>query len=400
MARHPPAGLLLIALSGVFYAASNATAKLAMRAGAPVFCVTAGRGLVMTLIAVSNMIVMRARGKHPLPVRHWLGSTCSQRGWLVLRGCCGATTVLLSLASLEHLSVGDANALTFTWPLFSVAFASCLLGERLRAVEAVGLVGAVGGSVVVARPPVIFGGADADAPSALGVALALASAVGVALTVCLIRKLVSAIRIHWTVVLLYQTIAQSVLSPLAMLALGQRAVLNPTIAVHVVLTGLLAAVHQTALTIGLGAERIGPAAAVQSTFVLASFILQPLLTPEDTVHGLSVAGAGVITASVVLVLTHMAPPAAECATAASSTRPSMPSRLRLGARSGPRAGRDGALMAACNGAPSSSDGRCERVPAPRAGSGGAEVPFSEPNDAARQAKAAGERGNACCLMKL
>ena len=63
MARLPPTGLLLIAMSGVFYAASNAAAKLAMRAGAPVFFVTAGRGVVMTASALTNKADAGAGGR-------------------------------------------------------------------------------------------------------------------------------------------------------------------------------------------------------------------------------------------------------------------------------------------------------------------------------------------------
>ena len=78
--------------------------------------------------------------------------------------------------------------------------------------------------------------------------------------------------------------------------------MTPPILGYSLLCGALASMHQMLLTKGLAKERVGPAAAMQSTFVLASFLLQLIVTPDDHLAPLSLCGALVIVASVVLIL--------------------------------------------------------------------------------------------------
>lgn len=104
-------------------------------------------------------------------------------------------------------------------------------------------------------------------------------------------------------VLVWQTIAQVTLSPLAMLVLGHASNVTAGIIGYSILTGALASVHQILLTKGLARERVGPASAMQSTMVLASFGLQAALTPDDVLEPLAVVGALAIAASVAVILT-------------------------------------------------------------------------------------------------
>ena len=211
------------------------------------------------------------------------------------------STVLLSFASLRYLSISDANALNFTWPVFALLASIVVLGEGARRAEVVGLAGAVVSSVCVARPSFIFGRALLAAPiSPVGVLLSLAGAMLQGVTVVLIRKLVKSV--HWTVVLIWQTLGQSVMSPIAMGVLGSAFVISRPIIGYSLATGALASVHQILLTKGLAKERVGAASAVQSTFVLSSFALQLTLTPEDVLEPVAVVGALGIIASVALIL--------------------------------------------------------------------------------------------------
>ena len=313
-------GMLFVAASGVCFAAQSATGKLAMQAGAPPFFLVAIRGTVMTLVAVASMLILRACRAHPLPVRHWLGVDWQQRRWLVLRGCFGSTSVCLSFASLHFLPISDANALTFTWPAFALVASWLLLRERTRVIEIVGLAGTFAGTILVARPTMLFGAREvALPPSAVpGVLFALIGACTTGITIVLIRKLVKSL--HWTVVLIYQTIGQMLLAPIAMLCLGTPPVLTPTILAYGVATGALASVHQILLAKGLALTRVGPAGATQSTYVLASFGLQAVVTPADALEPISVAGALIIVAAVSVILGCKKPPApAALATTATGT---------------------------------------------------------------------------------
>lgn len=174
----PSVGLWMVGASGIFFAASNAVGKLSIEMGASAFQVTAVRGTVMLSVVVAAKLVLRARGSHPLPVRHWLGVSCPQVRLLLARAACGSASVMLSFGSLQFLPIADANALCFLWPVFALIASACLLREGVRKVEAIGLVGAIAGSVCVARPSFLFGGALVTQPiSPIGVVLALGAAV-------------------------------------------------------------------------------------------------------------------------------------------------------------------------------------------------------------------------------
>ena len=160
----------------------------------------------MLLSTLSTMFILRARGMHPEPVANWLGVSWPQRGWLLLRAVVGTVTVGLNIASLHFLSLSDANALNFTWPVFALLVSFAVLGERVRRIELVGLVGTVAGSVLVARPTFLFGEASTGPVDPAGVAIALIGACTMGWTVVLIRKLAG--QIHWTIVVLYQCIGQ------------------------------------------------------------------------------------------------------------------------------------------------------------------------------------------------
>ena len=132
---HSSAGRWMVGASGILYAGSTATAKQAMKYGAPTFQLLFIRGSVMLLVTLLSMLTLHARGEHPMPVRHWLGVTWSQRRWLLARAVVGTTTVGLNIASLQYLVISDANALNFTWPVFAVLVSFAVLGESVRRLQ-------------------------------------------------------------------------------------------------------------------------------------------------------------------------------------------------------------------------------------------------------------------------
>ena len=85
--------------------------------------------------------------------------------------------------------------------------------------------------------------------------------------------------------------------------LGRAWHLPDSVALPVMIFGGSAAfLAQMLLTVGLSMERVGPASAMRSVNVLASFVLQRVVTPNEPVQPLSVLGALIISGSVVAIL--------------------------------------------------------------------------------------------------
>jgi drug/metabolite transporter (DMT)-like permease len=234
------------------------------------------------------------------------------RRLLLLRACCGTSSIILTFSALKLLSISDASALTFTWPAFALVASYIVLCEGARRIEIAGVLGTVVGSMLVARPQFLtpHGQAPQSLPlplpptqrpaDPLGVVLALLGACLAGVTIVLIRKLVG--QTHWSVVLLYQSMGQTLVAPLAMVVAKQ----SPSFQVEAVgwacVTGLLAFCHQVLLTKGLAKSRVGPVAAVQSTFVLSSFALQLVATPMDALGPMSMLGSLLIVLSIGAIL--------------------------------------------------------------------------------------------------
>ncbi len=99
----------------------------------------------------------------------------SRRPLLWLRGLFGFCGVSCSFYSVIHLPLAEATLLQFTHPLFTVALAALLLGERIERGVLLGVPLSVLGVLVVVRPAAIFGGVSAPL-DAFAVSVAIAGA--------------------------------------------------------------------------------------------------------------------------------------------------------------------------------------------------------------------------------
>lgn len=296
------APLGLVGLSGVLFAIQSSCLKIVHAHGFGALEFVAVRGLTQFVLTAASFLLLHARGTHPLPVRHWLGVTCSQRLWLLLRACMGFGGIAFYMLSLERLPMGDASALGFVAPIVSTSVAWLTMGEQCPGRTEMGaLFGTIVGIVFVARPPALFGDHATGSADAAGVAFALASALTAGLALVLIRKLAKSL--HWTVVLIYQAMGQAVFAGLAMPLVGRawRAPDSLNLLV-MVLGGSAAFLAQISLTVGLSTERVGPASAMRSVNVLAAFCFQFVITPYEPVQPLSVFGSLIITGSIVAVM--------------------------------------------------------------------------------------------------
>lgn len=88
-------------------------------------------------------------------------------GLLLLRSVCGTIGILGNFYAVDRLLLADANMLNKLSPFFTVVFSYLILKEKIRPLQAVGLVAAFGGSLLIVKPSFDF---SQMLPSLVGVA--------------------------------------------------------------------------------------------------------------------------------------------------------------------------------------------------------------------------------------
>lgn len=288
-----PGPSFLIFASGLLFAMQGATVKFVVPTGVGALEAIFVRGFIQLIGSAGFLALGRGRADA-------LATAWRLKWWLLLRGLIGYGGIFGGFMALERISLGDAAALGFVAPCISSVVAWLALGERTTAPEVMGVVGAALGIVLIARPPALFG-VSAEPISVSGMLLALFGASCAGLVIVLLRKLAQ--QIDWPVVLLAQAIGQVALAyPCALLLDRPWQVPRwPDVWLAMVGGGLCALAGQVAVTVGLKGTRVGPASALRTSNVLMSFFMQLVVTPDETPHPLSIAGAAVVAGSCVLV---------------------------------------------------------------------------------------------------
>lgn len=155
-------GARFMLASAAAFAGMTAAAKL-VGARLPLFEIV----FVRAALSVLATLVLLRRARVPA-----LGS---RRPLLWLRGLFGFAGVSCSFYAVIHLPLAEATLLQFTHPLFTLALAALVLGERIERGVLLGVPLAVLGVLIVVRPAALFGGAAAPL-DAFAVAVALAGA--------------------------------------------------------------------------------------------------------------------------------------------------------------------------------------------------------------------------------
>ena len=156
----PVSGARLMLASAAAFAGMTAAAKL-LGARLPVFEIVFVRAALSVL---ATLWLARRAGVPALGTR---------RPLLWLRGLFGFAGVSCSFYAVIHLPLAEATLLQFTHPLFTVALAALLLGERVERATLLGVPLALLGLLLVVRPSALFGGASAELDAfAAGVAIA------------------------------------------------------------------------------------------------------------------------------------------------------------------------------------------------------------------------------------
>jgi drug/metabolite transporter (DMT)-like permease len=152
------------------FTVNSALVKLLTAQGLDVFQIAFARALFSFALVV------------PFLLRAGPGALKTRRpGLHSLRAFAGAGAMLCGFYAVGRLHLADFTALTFTQPLFVTLLAVVLLGEVVRWRRWLATAVGFAGVLIMVRP-----GASAFDPAAL---MALASAGGIALAVCLVKRL-------------------------------------------------------------------------------------------------------------------------------------------------------------------------------------------------------------------
>jgi drug/metabolite transporter (DMT)-like permease len=196
---------------------------------------------------------------------------------LFMRSFVGFGSIAFSFLAVELIPIGDEVVLVMLSPLMASILSYFILGEAWRLPELCGTILSLVGAVMVAKPPVLFGGSEHhDATFYRGVAYALTSACCAAMAFIFVRILGTTAKMPWANVVFSQAIGQIVLAIPGLYIFGQTLTLNisPYVASLLLLGGVIGAWSQILMTIGMQREKSAAATAMRMSDVAFGFIWQ------------------------------------------------------------------------------------------------------------------------------
>ena len=143
--NHMPVGWFLAIISGLLFTTNNFFVKLLKMDAAEVLLV---RSALKTIVLG---LVLSAPGAPSL-----LPSTWPDRVFTWLQGICSGVRLLLQLACLQYLPLGDALTLIFTEPLWTVVASKLVLGTRIGAWKFCFAAILLTGMLLCVQPPFLF----------------------------------------------------------------------------------------------------------------------------------------------------------------------------------------------------------------------------------------------------
>ena len=232
------------------------------------------------------------------------GDTNFVRLMLFLRGFLGFGGIAFSFLAVELIPIGDATVLTMLSPLLASILGFFILGEPWRLPEFFATVVSLIGAVMVAKPPFIFGGGETDSSEFYkGVCYALAASVFASFAYIIVRILGTTAKMPWSNVCFAQAIAQIVMAIPSMYIFGQHLAFDVTLLQWCMLItgGLIGAISQILMTIGMQREKSAAATAMRMSDVAFGFVWQVAFT-SDPLSLLSLAGAVLVTCSILIIV--------------------------------------------------------------------------------------------------
>ncbi len=250
-ARQVPLGLRYMVGAAFFFSVMSLFVKLA------------GQGLPSMQIVLARYVVMLA-ATHVMLRRAGLSAAGTDRRALVGRSVSGFVALSLFYYAITELPLGDVTTLQYTSPMWTALIAAYFLRERSGRVVWLGMAASIGGTLLVAKPALLFGGASLPG---VAVAAALVSAVLSGVAYVFVRKLRATdhplVVIYW-----FSAIGLALTLPLALPILE-----TPTPAewAYLLVVGAATQTAQVFLTRGLHLEAAGRATAVGYLQIVFAF---------------------------------------------------------------------------------------------------------------------------------
>lgn len=189
-------------------------------ASVPVFQIIVLRGGVQLVFVVISLLIMRR------PVCTWFGESREQFILLCLRTAMGFGAVSFGFEKMRLLPLSEAAVLSAVSPVFTAVFAVCLLGERWHLSEFTSAVAAIVGVIFISMPGLFVGDVPvaegSERAHALGIASGLVSCAFVALATVIVRILGTRVKVHFMLLLLFQSLGQMSLGLLTLQLVGER----------------------------------------------------------------------------------------------------------------------------------------------------------------------------------
>jgi drug/metabolite transporter (DMT)-like permease len=182
--NHRLVGMACVAMSSFLFSLMLLQIKALTRGGMPSFQIVFVRSILNGALNIAQLL---CTGGHFKDLLGKPGSRCE----LFIRFLTGALAFTGGFWAIELISLPDATVLRFTAPLWAGLFAYCVLKEPWSLLfDGGGCMVALAGVVLVARPSFLFPENNASGgPSAVGVGVALFSAMGAGYAFVCIRKL-------------------------------------------------------------------------------------------------------------------------------------------------------------------------------------------------------------------
>eukprot|EP00927_Polykrikos_kofoidii_P024223 TRINITY_DN22072_c0_g1_i1.p1 TRINITY_DN22072_c0_g1~~TRINITY_DN22072_c0_g1_i1.p1 ORF type:complete len:347 (-),score=28.33 TRINITY_DN22072_c0_g1_i1:211-1251(-) len=233
------------------------------------------------------------------------------RLWVIFRGTIGALANWTMFFGVTHMSIGDANAILFSAPIFTVVLGWLLSGEQFRIFESTSVLLGVVGVTLISRPPFLFGNAEGTVVPVAGdgvprwvpVVLCMLGAVSNGSIFLVVKRIGN--KAHWMALVLSFALCGIVIAS-SLLLLGVEEVRWPVeygISPYVMLLGIgvVASSAQCFFNYGMQREKPTVAAITRQLDVPFSFAWQVCLFGEVPLFT-SILGSLLVCCSVVAVL--------------------------------------------------------------------------------------------------
>jgi len=255
-----------------------------------------------TQLILASIFIYRERKDKEREQVPLFGSTTFVKWMLFLRSLVGYGGIAFSFLSVERLPIGDSTVLVMLSPLFASIFSCILLGEAWRTPELIATLFSLTGVSLVSRPVFLFGGGQAA--DTIGVCYAMGAALSAGLAYTLVRILGTTARMPWSNVCFSQAIGQIVLSIPCLYIYGQSLRFDLSLWQYSLLFGggFIGAWSQIAMTVGMQREKSATATGMRMSDVLFGFVWQVIFTPVDAVSWLSLLGAFMVSASILIIV--------------------------------------------------------------------------------------------------